>query len=174
MAQINFTSTYRIPITQAGVNTAKKNALRDFASQYPNSIVPKGNDGSVRVSVDASEDENFVQGLKLIGYKIYQIFDAHNVPQNKLDAYVKRNLAERNYQQVGKNMNKMSADMRAKQRFEQEKKEYKVSKKIQKQQLIEYEETARRERIRKTPEFQRIKKQYGAEFAEVVYFGREK
>ena len=59
-------------------------------------------------------------------------------------------------------------------RFEQEKKEYKVSKKIQKQQLIEYEETARRERIRKTPEFQRIKKQYGAEFAEVVYFGREK
>lgn len=36
MTEINFTSTYRIPISQPGVNAAKKAKLKELIGSYPN------------------------------------------------------------------------------------------------------------------------------------------
>ena len=89
MNNINFTSTYRIPITQAGVNPAKKDKLRELVEPYPNKLVSKNNSGTVRVSIPDKEDEKFTRQLKSIGYKDFQIFEGENIRSGKLDDYIK-------------------------------------------------------------------------------------
>ena len=75
MTEINFTSTYRIPISQPGVNAAKKVKLKELIGSYPNGLIGNSKVGNARVSVADSEDENFVRKLKTIGYKIFQKFE---------------------------------------------------------------------------------------------------
>lgn len=76
MTDINFTSTYRIPITQAGVNSAKKGRLKELIQSYPNGLIGNSKTGHARISVPDSEDASFIGKLKKIGYKVYQKFEA--------------------------------------------------------------------------------------------------
>lgn len=99
---INFTSTYRIPITQAGTNNAKKDKLRNLVSLYPNSIVSKQKTGFARLSIPNTEDAKFEGKLKGIGYKVFQKFDGENVPKDLLDEYIKEALKYGEFQQKGK------------------------------------------------------------------------
>ncbi len=108
MNNINFTSTYRIPITQAGVNPAKKDKLRELVEPYPNKLVSKNNSGTVRVSIPDKEDEKFTRQLKSIGYKVFQIFEGENIRRGKLDDYIKEKLALGEYQQTGKPKKRLS------------------------------------------------------------------
>ena len=78
MTNINFTSTYRIPITQAGATPAKKDKLRDLVEPYPNKLVSKCNTGTVRVSMADKEDAKFIRNLKAIGYTVFQKFEGEN------------------------------------------------------------------------------------------------
>jgi len=97
----NFKSTYRIPLTQAGVNPAKKEALRDFLEkEWPtHSFVPSSNGGYARISVRSKADPTIIEKLKQLNFRDYQIFEKHNVPKEKMDEYIRDCLNSLNYQE---------------------------------------------------------------------------
>ena len=187
MTNVNFESTYRIKITQAGVNPAKKAKLAELIKTYPNGMIGKGKDGYARVSMPESEDNNFIKNLKNIGYKIFQIFEDHNIDKRELDYYIKEQLDTRNYKQVGKNMKKMSTEMKLKRRYEnntikpevkKEPEPAEIEKEVKKKEPIIYpkapkipQQVSAKNRIRNTEDYIRIKNQYGEEAAEFIFFG---
>lgn len=219
MSDISFGSIYRIPISQAGANPAKKLKLKNLVESYPNGLIGKAKTGHARVSVPNSEDANFVRKLKTIGYKVFQKFEGDDVPKEKLDVYIKERLDSRDYHQLGKNPKRMSKDMKDKRRYERKlvksedqlkleaKKQaeleevtskYIVPDKTQLQQPSKAQEsldkvqpkqvetkpqevekkknryiTADKKKIMESPDYLRLKEQYGDEFAFVVFFGRK-
>lgn len=118
MSDISFGSAYRIPITQAGVNGAKKAKLRTLIESYPNGLIGKSKTGYARVSVPDSEDANFIGKLKAIGYKVFQKFDGDNISKENLDAFIKEKLDAKDFAQKGKQASRMSKEMKAQRRFE--------------------------------------------------------
>ena len=194
MQEINFTSTYRIPITQAGVNSAKKAKLKELIQSYPNGLIGNSKVGNARVSMPDSEDATFIQKLKTIGYKVYQKFEGENIPKENLDVYIKERLDNRTYNQAGKNMKRMSRELKEKRRYERrldalpfheqktaideieqikpEQAQKPIQKPIQKhaQKDIQLEN----EKIKKSPEYLKYKEQYGEEFADALFFGIKK
>ena len=104
MPQISFTSTYRIPLIEQNITSAKRDALKKMASKYQNVLYPNGNQGNVRVSMRKRLDEKFEQKLRQIGFKVYQKFEKHNIPKtnNRIDEYIKSELKSGNYKQYGK------------------------------------------------------------------------
>ena len=116
--EISFTSTYRIPITQAGVNNAKKMKLRELIESYPNGLIGKSKQGYARVSMPDSEDENFVRKLKGIGYKVFQKFDGENIGADGLDLFIKQKLDARDFNQKGKNPAPLPKAMKEQRRLE--------------------------------------------------------
>ncbi len=118
MTEINFTSTYRIPITQAGINSAKKAKLKDLIESYPNGLIGNSKVGNARVSIPNSEDANFVKRLKTIGYKVFQKFEGEDIPKENIDVFIKEKLDVRDYNQLGKNKKRMSTEMKNQRRYE--------------------------------------------------------
>ena len=98
----SFGSTYRIPLVEQNVSSAKREALKKMASRYENVLYPNGNQGCVRVSIRKRLDEGFEQKLRQIGFKVYQKFERHNIPKWNMDGYIKGQLKEGNYRQFGK------------------------------------------------------------------------
>lgn len=104
MTQISFTSTYRIPLVEQGISSAKRENLKKMASKYQNVMYPNGNQGNVRVSIRKRLDEKFEQKLRQLGFKVYQKFERHNIPKTNgtMDEYIKTELKNNNYKQYGK------------------------------------------------------------------------
>ena len=117
MAQINFTSTYRIPITQTGVTKGRKTKLREIIGEYPNALITNNNSGNVRISLFNFQDAKFEQQLKSIGYRTYQKFDGENIPKEEVDSYIKEKLANRDYVQTGKNKPKMTPEQKRRAKY---------------------------------------------------------
>ena len=157
--EISFTSTYRIPITQAGVNNAKKIKLRELIESYPNGLIGKSKQGYARVSMPDSEDENFIRKLKGIGYKIYQKFDGENIDADGLDIFIKQKLDARDFKQKGKNPAPMSREMKEQRKFER--KFGKIEKPVEEIEKIEDEiiEEIQPQEISK-PKIKRSKMEY--------------
>lgn len=105
---INFTSTYRIPITQAGINNAKKERMKQFVSTFPHSLVSNQKTGYARVSIENERDNYFESRLQSMGYKVYQKFDAENILRHEIDDYIKEALKYGEYSQKGKQPPKKS------------------------------------------------------------------
>lgn len=224
MSDISFGSVYRIPISQAGANPAKKLKLKNLVESYPNGLIGKAKTGYARISVPNYEDANFVRKLKTIGYKVFQKFEGEDVPKDKLDVYIKERLDSRDYHQLGKNPKRMSKDLKDKRRYERKlvKSEAQLNLEAKKQAELEevtskYVEPVKTQvqsqpqtqlksnsnevldkqpkklepktqevvkkknryispemkRIMQTPDYLKLKEQYGDEFAFVVYFGRK-
>ncbi len=184
MAEINFTSTYRIPITQAGVNSAKKLKLKQLIESYPNGLIGNSKVGNARVSMPNNEDDKFIKQLKTIGYKTYQKFDGENIPKENLDMFIKENLDTRNYNQIGKNKKRMSRELREKVRYERS---YTAPTKAETQAQQLEEVTGKKplskkeaEELRKAdirannPSYLKMKEEEGEAFAEAVFFGVNK
>lgn len=194
--EISFTSTYRIPITQAGVNNAKKIKLRELIESYPNSLIGKSKQGYARVSMADSEDENFIRKLKGIGYKIYQKFDGENIEPENLDVFIKEKINARDFNQKGKNPPPMSREMKEQRRFERKYTEPAKTEEsediideiiseetptIKKSTLSSSEtpktkptnEEIHQEKIRQSEQYLRMKEEFGEEFAEAVYFDKK-
>lgn len=197
MNNISFGSIYRIPITQAGVNNAKKERLRTLIESYPNGLIGKSKTGQARVSVPDSEDSKFEQKLKTIGYKVFQKFEGDNIPKEEIDSFVKSKLDARDYSQVGKKMKRMSREMKEQRRYERRfvepvKKQNvdisddymeisnEASASNNKPSNFELRKKAEDEiakirainEIKKSPAYLRIKEQYGEEFADAVFWGK--
>lgn len=191
MKQINFGSTYRIPITQPGVNNAKKEKLRTLVESYENGLVGKSKTGYARVSVPDSEDNNFVSKLKAIGYKVFQKFEGENISKENLDSFIKEKLDTRNYNQKGKKMKPMSREMKERRRYENSidapkklKREtvseddidnlkINVNENVNKKEEIPVKEPValNKAEIRKSEDYLKIRNLYGEEFADAVFFG---
>ena len=182
MTEINFGSTYRIPITQQGINKAKKVQLKSLIDSY-GGLVGTGNTGYARVSMPNSKDEFFLRELKKIGYKVFQEFEGENIQRKNLDDYIKPLLDSREYKQYGKQKARAN-DRKAKLKYfnyEQEvnkslpdeKPERKFSAKLEARKpvkLINKTPLAEQEWIRNTESYKDIERRYGKEFAEAVFF----
>ena len=101
---ITFNSTYRIPLVEQNISSAKREMLKKFASKYQNCLYPNGNQGNVRLSIRKRLDDGFEQRLRQMGFKVFQKFERHNVPRtnSKMDDYIKEELKNGNYRQFGK------------------------------------------------------------------------
>ena len=99
-----FGSTYRIPLVEQNVSSAKRDALKKMASKYQNVLYPNGNQGNLRLSIRKRLDEGFEQKLRQLGFKVFQKFEKHNVPKTagRMDNYIKEELKNGNYRQFGK------------------------------------------------------------------------
>ena len=102
--QTSFKSTYRIPLVEQNISSAKRDALKKIVSKYQNVLYPSGNQGNVRVSIRKRLDNGFEQKIRQLGFKVFQKFDKHNVPKTngKMDNYIKEELINGNYRQYGK------------------------------------------------------------------------
>jgi hypothetical protein len=193
MTEINFTSTYRIPIKQAGINQAKKDKLVELIESYPNGLVGKSKSGNARVSLPNSEDNKFVAKLKEIGYSIYQKFEGENIDKENLDVFIKEKLKTREFSQKGKSPKRMSREMKEERRYGRrldgekapsrnheareaelksirDQRELQYSKYEKQKQADKVAEEYRRIKIRKTPAYIELAEKEGKEFAEAVFF----
>lgn len=102
--QTSFSSTYRIPLVEQNISSAKREALKKMASKYQNVLYPSGNQGNVRVSIRKRLDEKFEQKIRQLGFKVFQKFERHNIPKTneRMDNYIKEELKSGNYRQFGK------------------------------------------------------------------------
>ncbi len=102
---INFTSSYRFPMTQPGVNRFKRESLKPELMKHIDKIssmqLPNTGKGNGRVSVKEQYD-GFIEGiLKRFGFKRYQKLPLHDASIEQVDDAV-RNLSKTNdYQQKG-------------------------------------------------------------------------
>ncbi len=199
MAEISFTSTYRIPITQAGVNPAKKEKLRELILSYPNGLIGKSKSGCARVSIPDTEDNNFIRKLHSLKYYIYEMFEGENISKENLDVFIKEKLATRDFKQKGKNPPPLPRKIKEQRRFKRnytpaikpedalienpttvEVKPTKqatktIQTKVDNSELTKEElalvEEVKREVIRKSEGYLKLKEEEGERFAEAVYFG---
>lgn len=102
---INFTSSYRFPMTQPGVNRFKRESLEPELMKHLEKIsslqLPNTGKGYGRISVKEKYD-GFLEGiLKRFGFKRYQKLPLHDASIEQVDEAV-RNLSKTNdYQQKG-------------------------------------------------------------------------
>ena len=183
MTEVNFGSTFRIPVTQPGVNKAKKVKLKGLIDSY-GGLVGTGNTGYARVSVPNEKDESFLRKLKSIGYKV---FEGENISRKSLDDYIKSCLDARDYKQVGKQKAKVSnvksklnyMDYTTDNKFEQPIHDIKQEKAVITPKKIveetkffngEAADTEHQNRIRNSESYKDIVARYGEEAAEAIFF----
>ncbi len=193
MIIISFGSTFRIPISQPGVNSAKKERLKQFIASYENGLIGNSKTGYARVSILDSEDAEFVRRLKQVGYKIFQKFDGENIPKNEIDSFIKTRLNAGDFSQTGKNKKPLSKQQRLKKRYEDSFDVFKkndnnvntdlalieidtapVDKHRVASKIAGVADSAENKynRIRASENYLKIKEEYGVEFAEAVFFDK--
>ena len=186
MTEVNFGSTFRIPVTQPGVNKAKKVKLKGLIDSH-GGLVGTGNTGYARVSIPNEKDESFLRKLKSIGYKVFQKFEGENLSRKNMDDYIKTCLDARDYQQVGKQKAKKSPvksklkymDYASENKFEMPIQDIKQEKAvITPKEIVEETKFFNREaadmehqnRIRNSESYKDILARYGEEAAEAIFF----
>ena len=87
MSDISFKSTYKIPVTQWGINNTKKLQLKSLVESYNGIIIGK-KDKFALVSIPDKKDLGFIRKLMKIGYREYRQFIGEKIPKNSLEEYV--------------------------------------------------------------------------------------
>lgn len=192
MKNINFGSTFRIPVSQPGVNSAKKERLKQFIASYENGLIGSSKTGYARVSISDSEDADFVRRLKQVGYKIFQKFDGENIPKNEIDSFIKTKLNAGDFSQSGKNKKPLSKEQRLKKHYDNaiktssgkiENDSSENSKAIFEKSVLNKDQTTSSDigknkssvdneydKIRASETYLKYKNLYGEAFAEAVFF----
>ena len=88
MTNINFGSTYKIPVTQWGINNTKKVQLKNLISAH-NGLVTKGKDSYALVSILDKKDLNFIRRLREIGYYSFEKYEGEKIPKDSLELHIK-------------------------------------------------------------------------------------
>ena len=185
MSEVNFCATYRIPVTQQGVNKAKKVKLKSLIGAY-GGLVGTGNTGYARVSIPNDKDVSFIRKLKAIGYKVFQVFEGENISKKNLDDYIKQNLDNRDYKQLGKQKAK-AVNRKTKLKYSdyeqeatvqtiEETKIKSVVPPVAKNETVHINKVdpIEQEQIRNTESYKDILTRYGKDFAEAVFFFEKK
>ena len=87
MSDISFKSTYKIPVTQWGINNTKKLQLKSLVESN-NGIITGKKDKFALVSIPDKKDMGFIRKLMKIGYREYRQFIGEKIPKNSLEEYV--------------------------------------------------------------------------------------
>ena len=88
MSDISFKSTFKISVSQWGVNNSKKLQLKSLVSSY-NGVVTKGKEQTALVSISDKKDFGFIRKLKKIGYCEFKQIEGENIKKESLEDYVK-------------------------------------------------------------------------------------
>ncbi len=88
MNNITFGSTYKIPMSQWGINNTKKLQLKNLVSSF-NGVVTKGKDSFAVVSIPDKKDIGFMRKLAKIGSFQYEMFEGEKIPKDSLLSYIK-------------------------------------------------------------------------------------
>ena len=91
MSEISFKSTFKIPVSQWGINNTKKLQLKTLVGSY-NGIVTKGKDSFAVVSIPDKKDMKFIHNLRKIGYFQYGMCEGEKIPKESLLEYAARML----------------------------------------------------------------------------------
>lgn len=168
MSEISFGSTFRIPITQQGINKSKKVQLKSLIDSY-GGLVGTGNTGYARVSIGNDKDAAFLRKLKGIGYRVFQQFQGENIAKKNLDRYIKNCLDNRDYKQFGKQKAKPRGFISKPQSQDYQPKPI-VEENNNKIELINRVSPEEQDIIRKTKDYQDIASKYGQDFADAAFF----
>ena len=87
MSEISFKSTYKIPVTQWGINNTKKIQLKSLINSY-NRIITGKKDKFALVSIPDKKDLGFIRKLMKIGYREYKQFVGEKISKDSLVEYV--------------------------------------------------------------------------------------
>ena len=82
MSEITFGSSYKIPLTQWGINNSKKLQLKSLIGSYGGKIGGKGQDSFAVVSMQDKKDMGFIRKLRKIGYFQFEMFENSEFPEN--------------------------------------------------------------------------------------------
>ncbi len=82
MSEISFGSSYKIPVSQWGINNTKKLQLKSLVGSYGGKIGGKGLDSFAVVSMQDKKDMGFIRKLRKIGYFQFEMFENSNFPEN--------------------------------------------------------------------------------------------
>ncbi len=91
MQEISFKSTFKIPMSQWGINNTKKLQLKSLVASY-NGIVTKGKDNYAVLSIPDKKDKGFLYKLRSLGYFQYQQCEGEKIPKESLLEYVTKRL----------------------------------------------------------------------------------
>lgn len=89
MSEISFKSTFKIPMSQWGINNTKKLQLKSLVGSY-NGIVTKGKDNYAVLSISDNKDKGFLCKLRRLGYFQFEQFKGEKIPKESLIDYVKQ------------------------------------------------------------------------------------
>ena len=87
MSEISFKSTYKIPVTQWGINNTKKIQLKSLINSY-NGLFTGKKDKFALVSIPDKKDLGFIRKLMKIGYREYKQFVGEKISKDSLVEYV--------------------------------------------------------------------------------------
>lgn len=87
MSEISFKSTYKIPVTQWGINNTKRIQLKSLINSY-NGIITGEKDKFALVSIPDKKDLGFIRKLIKIGYREYKQFVGEKISKDSLVEYV--------------------------------------------------------------------------------------
>lgn len=88
MNNITFGSTYKIPMSQWGINNTKKLMLKNLVASH-NGLVTKGKDSFAMLSIPNKKDMTFIRKLRKIGYFQFDMFEGEKIPKDSLELYIK-------------------------------------------------------------------------------------
>lgn len=91
MSEISFKSTFKIPVSQWGINNTKKLYLKSLVGSY-NGIVTKGKDNYAVVSISDKKDKDFIYKLRRLGYLQFAKCEGEKIPKESLLEYEKKML----------------------------------------------------------------------------------
>lgn len=83
MSEISFKSTFKIPMSQWGINNTKKLQLKSLVGSY-NGIVTKGKDNYAVLSIPDKKDKGFLYKLRSLGYFQFEQFEGEKIPKESL------------------------------------------------------------------------------------------
>lgn len=81
MSEISFGSSYKIPVSQWGINNTKKMQFKSIVGSYAGKIVGKGNDSFAVLSIPDKKDRSFIEKIRKLGYYKIEMFDNADVPE---------------------------------------------------------------------------------------------
>lgn len=92
MSEISFKSTFKIPVSQWGVNNTKKLQLKSLVASY-NGIVTKGKDSYAALSISDEKDMTFLRKLTKLGYSQFEKISGEKIPKESLIEYITKKLS---------------------------------------------------------------------------------
>lgn len=82
MSQVSFGSSYKIPVSQWGINNTKKMQFKAIVGSYAGKICGKGKDSFAVLSIPDKKDRSFMDKIRKLGYYQLEVYENNSFPEN--------------------------------------------------------------------------------------------